>query len=75
MQIAVVDAAQRHGELITDLAPKRARLPKPDVMGIGGTPAADETRLRTHEVAMRFVAFADRLRERGCASILPLCRS
>jgi hypothetical protein len=45
MQIPVVDAAQRHGELVTDFAPKGARLPKPDVMGIGRAPAADETGL------------------------------
>jgi hypothetical protein len=43
MQIAVVDAAQRHGELVTDLAPQRAPLPKPDVMGIGRPSAADQT--------------------------------
>jgi hypothetical protein len=30
MRIAVVDAAKRHGELVTDLAPEGARLPKPD---------------------------------------------
>jgi hypothetical protein len=35
MRIAVVDAAKRHGELVTDLAPEGARLPKPDVMGVG----------------------------------------
>jgi hypothetical protein len=39
-------------------------------MGIGRTPAADETGLRTYEVAMRFITFADRLHERGCALIL-----
>jgi hypothetical protein len=56
MQIAMVDAAQRHCELIADLAPKRAQLPEPDVMGIGRTPAADKARLRAHEVPMRFIA-------------------
>jgi hypothetical protein len=45
MQIAVVDAAQGNRELIADLVPKSARLPEPDVIGIGGTPAADEGRV------------------------------
>jgi hypothetical protein len=40
MQIAVMNAAQRHGELVTDLASEGARLPKPDVMGVGRPPAA-----------------------------------
>ena len=65
MQIAVVDAEQRHCELVADLAPKRARLPKPNVMGIGRTPAADGVGLRAHDVSMRFIAFADRIHERG----------
>jgi hypothetical protein len=63
LQIAVVDAALRHSELVTDLAPKCARLPKPDVTGIGRTPAADMARLRAHEVPMRFIAPSDRLHE------------
>ena len=71
MQVAVVDAAKRHGELVTDLAPKCTRLPKPDVMGIRRPPAADEARLRTHEISMRFIAFADRFHERGSLLILP----
>jgi hypothetical protein len=45
VQVAVVDPAKGHSELITDLAAKGARLPKPDVVGIGGTPAADEAGL------------------------------
>ncbi len=45
MEVAVVDPAKRHSELITDLARKGARLPKLDVMSIGGTSAADEARL------------------------------
>jgi hypothetical protein len=64
MQIAVVDAAQRHCELIANLAAKCARLSKLDVMGIGRTPVTDQARLRAHEVSMRFIAFADRLYER-----------
>jgi hypothetical protein len=52
MQIAVVDPTQRHRELVTDLAPKGARLPKPDVMGIGRAPVTDEARF-LHEVPER----------------------
>src|SRR5262245_12934605 len=66
MQLAVVDATQRHNELVANLAAKGARLPKPDVMGIGRTPAADKARLGAHEVPMRFIAFADRLYESDC---------
>jgi len=62
MQIAVVDAAQRHSEFVADLAPKGARLAKPDMMGIGRTTAADKAWLRAHEVSMCFIAFSDRLR-------------
>jgi hypothetical protein len=42
MQIAVVDAAQRHIGFVSDLAPNCARLPKLDVMNIGRAPAADK---------------------------------
>jgi hypothetical protein len=63
MEVTVVDAAQRHCELIANLAPKCARLPKLDVMRIGRTPAADHARERAHEVPMRFIAFADWLYE------------
>ena len=63
MQIAVVHAAKRHSELITDLAPKRTGLPKLNVMGIRGMPAANKTRLQTHEIPMRLVAFSDGLDE------------
>jgi hypothetical protein len=64
MQIAVVDAAQRHSEFVTDLAAKCTRLPEPNVMGVGRTLAADNARLRAHEVSMRFIAFSNHLHER-----------
>jgi hypothetical protein len=41
MQVAVVDAAKGYSELVTDLAPKCARLSKLDVVSIRRTPAAD----------------------------------
>ena len=72
MQIAVVNAAQRYRELVADLAPKGARLPKLDVMRIGRTAAADKARLRTHEISMRLIAFAGRLQKRDRILIILL---
>jgi hypothetical protein len=63
MQIAVVHAAKRHSELITDFAPKRTGLSKLNVMGIRGTPAADKTRLQAHEAPVRLIAFSNGLDE------------
>jgi hypothetical protein len=45
MQIAVMRAAEWHGELIAHLEPKRSRLGKTQVMGVCGLAAADEARL------------------------------
>ena len=53
VEIPVVNPAQRHDELVADLAPKGARLPKLDVMGVGWTPATDQARLRAPKVSMR----------------------
>jgi hypothetical protein len=63
MQLAVVDAAEGHSEFVANLAPKRPRLPKLDVMRIGRTPAADKARLRTDEFSMRLVAFPNEFRK------------
>ena len=45
MQLPMVPAAERHGELITDLKTDRPRLRKPQMMRIGRLPPADEARL------------------------------
>ena len=45
MQLSMVTAAERHGELITDLETDRSRLRKPQMMRIGRLPTADQTRL------------------------------
>ena len=45
MQLTMVPAAERHGELITDLETDRPRLRKAQMMRIGRLPSADETRL------------------------------
>ena len=44
MDFAMMAAAERHSELIADLAAKCRRLRKSQVMGIGGNPPADQTR-------------------------------
>jgi hypothetical protein len=63
MQIAVVDTAQGHSELVTDLAPKSARLPKPNVMGIGRTGDRVESKGSLREGLGR--AYADFLTNAG----------
>ena len=45
MYLAVVPATERHGELIAHLTAKRPRLCKAQMMGIGGSPTANQTRL------------------------------
>ena len=45
MQLSVMTAAERNGELVADFKADGSRLGKPQVMWIGGLPAADETGL------------------------------
>jgi hypothetical protein len=45
VQFAMMPAAQRDGELIANLAAKRAALGEAKVIGVAGCPAADKTRL------------------------------
>ena len=45
MQLPMMPAAERHGELITDLKTDRPRLRKAQMMRIGWLPPADQTRL------------------------------
>jgi len=45
MDLTVVGAAQRDGELIADFAAERATLCKADVVGICGSPTADQARM------------------------------
>jgi hypothetical protein len=58
MQIAVMRAAERHGELVTDLQAKRAWLRKAEVMRIGRLAATDEAGLPGDELEMLLVADA-----------------
>ena len=45
MDLTMVSPAERHGELIADLAAKRPVLGKAQMMGIGWRAAANQTRL------------------------------
>lgn len=58
MQLAMMAAAERHGELIAHLHADGAGLRKAQVVRIAGLPAADEAGLRGHEFEMVFVAQA-----------------
>ena len=56
VQLAVMDTANRNGELVADLAAERPRLGKAQMMGVGGGAAAHHAGLRGHELAMVLVA-------------------
>ena len=45
MNLTVMSATERDGELVADLAAERRCLGKAQMMGIGGAAATDETRL------------------------------
>ena len=62
MDLAVVSPAQRHGELVADLAAERPMLRKPKVVGVRRLAAADQTRLLGDEPDMVLVTNAARLR-------------
>ena len=61
MQFAMMTAAERHGELVADLAAERPALGKAQVMGVGRLAAADQTRLLRHKAHMVAIADAPRL--------------
>jgi hypothetical protein len=61
MDLTVVTAAQRYGELVAHLSPERAVLREPQMMGIGGAAAANQTRLFGHELDVVPVTKAARL--------------
>ena len=56
MQLPMMAAAQRNGELIAHLEANGSGLCKPQVMRIGGLPAADDARLRRDEFQVCLVA-------------------
>ena len=61
VQLAMVQPADRDGEAVADLAPHRPLLGKPEVVGVRGAPAADETPLSSHEPEMVAIALPHRL--------------
>ena len=64
VQLPMMPAAKRHCELIAHFEANCPGLRKPQVMGIGWLPAADEARLRSNELQVCLVAqsfgFGDR---------------
>ena len=58
MDFVVVSAAERDGELVTDLAAKSARLGKAKMMGVGGASATDDAGLLADMAEMIVAASA-----------------
>src|SRR5262245_45233594 len=69
MHRTVMSPTERDRELIADLAAKRARLGKSEVVGIRGLAAAEEARLLGDVAQMLAVAIAPRRREREDALV------
>ena len=62
MQLAMMPAAERHGELVADFSAKRPALGKAQVMGVGRFAAADQASLLRDEADMVAIADAPGLR-------------
>ena len=83
MVFPVMSSAQRDREFVADLASHRARLSEPQMVGVSGASPADQTRLRRHELEMRFIAMPTWLADRELAFLdfgggsvgLKMCRS
>ena len=58
----MVARTERHRELVRNFETHRARLGKPDVVRVRGSPTAHQTRLLSHEREMLFAAQAPVLR-------------
>ena len=56
MQLPVMTAAERNGELVADFETEGSGLGEPQVMRVGWLPATDEAGLRGHKPQMRLVA-------------------
>jgi hypothetical protein len=69
VDLTMVNAAERHRELVAHLATKRTRLCKPKVMCIRGLTPTDKAGLRGNELTMFFVADAPRLVDRKHAFV------
>ena len=62
VKFAVMATAERHGELVADLAAERPALGKAQVMGVAGFAAADQAGLLGHKAHVVAIADAPRLR-------------
>ena len=69
VDLAVMAAAQRDGELVADLAPEGAALREAQVMGIGRSAAADQAGLLGHIFDVVAVTDPARLRQGECALV------
>jgi hypothetical protein len=69
MDITVMNSAKGYRELVAHLEPHRARLDESEVVGVSGASAADETRLRSYEFEVGFIAESTRLAERKLAFV------
>jgi len=67
MVVAVMRPAQRYREFVADLAPHRAVLGEPQMMGISRASPAHQAWLRCHELEMRFVTIPARFADRELA--------
>jgi hypothetical protein len=71
MQVTVMDAAERHRELIAHFAAQRARLHEAQMMGIAGLAPTDQAGLPGHVAQMVLVAIAARCGDREDALVDP----
>ncbi len=62
VHLAVMSAAERHGELIADLDAETAGLREAKMVGIAGLPSADQARLLGDKSQVGFIAQAPQLR-------------
>ena len=62
-------SAKRHGEFVADLASHRPGLGEPQMVGISGGSATDQTRLRPNEFEVGLVAESTHLAEREFAFV------
>ena len=69
MELAMMPATQRDGELIADLAAKCTTLREAKVVGIAGPPAAEKTRLLSHMPDVLAIPHPARFRERQGALV------
>jgi hypothetical protein len=69
VKFAVMDAAERHCELVADLAPKRGWLGKPKMMRVGRLSPTHEARLRRDERPMVLVTLSPCLAESEVSTV------